>query len=135
MHFTTLLTLLKIPIIVTATLDPATSNTKGYKPKSLNCTGNPPYTPKQTNTTIITPFLKHPKSQQQSKPPNAPTTPASRGPKHSPSSKQTTNTTRPTARRTGPAVRILAARLPMQISKLTRTIGCFIGMGRGLVVG
>ncbi|KAJ5377753.1 uncharacterized protein N7496_005162 [Penicillium cataractarum] len=40
MHFTNILALLAAPIIVTATLDPATSNTKGYKPKSLNCSAS-----------------------------------------------------------------------------------------------
>ncbi|KAJ5152955.1 uncharacterized protein N7482_009433 [Penicillium canariense] len=37
MHFTSFLALLAAPVIVTATLDPASSNTKGYKPDSLNC--------------------------------------------------------------------------------------------------
>jgi hypothetical protein len=41
MHLTSILALLAAPVIVTATLDPATSNTKGYKPKSLNCSGMP----------------------------------------------------------------------------------------------
>ncbi|KAL3437114.1 hypothetical protein BDV09DRAFT_193403 [Aspergillus tetrazonus] len=39
MHFVTSLAVLTAiaPAIVTATLDPASSNTKGYKPISLNC--------------------------------------------------------------------------------------------------
>ncbi|KAL4960180.1 uncharacterized protein BDV14DRAFT_193149 [Aspergillus stella-maris] len=37
MHFITFLAALAAPALVTATLDPASSNTKGYKPSSLNC--------------------------------------------------------------------------------------------------
>ncbi|KAJ6137199.1 hypothetical protein N7471_003685 [Penicillium samsonianum] len=37
MHFTNFIALLAAPAIVAATLDPASSNTKGYKPSSLNC--------------------------------------------------------------------------------------------------
>ncbi|CAI7622247.1 unnamed protein product [Penicillium pancosmium] len=37
MHFTSFLALLAAPAIVTATLDPASSNTKGKKPNNLNC--------------------------------------------------------------------------------------------------
>ncbi|KAL4935400.1 hypothetical protein BDV06DRAFT_234351 [Aspergillus oleicola] len=37
MHFVTVLAALAAPVLVTATLDPASSNTKGYKPSSLNC--------------------------------------------------------------------------------------------------
>ncbi|KAJ5596287.1 hypothetical protein N7450_002745 [Penicillium hetheringtonii] len=37
MHFTSLIALLAAPAIVTATLDPASSNTKGKKPSNLNC--------------------------------------------------------------------------------------------------
>lgn len=39
MHFTSLIALLAAPAIVTATLDPASSNTKGKKPSNLNCSG------------------------------------------------------------------------------------------------
>lgn len=39
MHFINLIALLAAPAIVAATLDPASSNTKGYKPASLNCSG------------------------------------------------------------------------------------------------
>lgn len=39
MHFISFFALLASPVIVTATLDPASSNTKGYKPSSLNCDG------------------------------------------------------------------------------------------------
>lgn len=39
MHFTNFIALLAAPAIVAATLDPASSNTKGYKPSSLNCGG------------------------------------------------------------------------------------------------
>ncbi|KAJ5280504.1 hypothetical protein N7478_005876 [Penicillium angulare] len=37
MHFLTFLTMLAAPAIVMATVDPCSSNTKGYKPSSLNC--------------------------------------------------------------------------------------------------
>ncbi|CAI7643877.1 unnamed protein product [Penicillium manginii] len=37
MHFTGLIALLAAPAMVAATLDPATSNTKGKKPSTLNC--------------------------------------------------------------------------------------------------
>ncbi|KAL2833774.1 hypothetical protein BDW59DRAFT_179460 [Aspergillus cavernicola] len=37
MHFITFLATLAVPALVTATLDPSSSNTKGYKPNSLNC--------------------------------------------------------------------------------------------------
>ncbi|KAJ5181922.1 hypothetical protein N7449_012069 [Penicillium cf. viridicatum] len=37
MHFTNFIALLAAPAIVAATLAPASSNTKGYKPSSLNC--------------------------------------------------------------------------------------------------
>ncbi|KAJ5886436.1 uncharacterized protein N7473_009110 [Penicillium subrubescens] len=41
MRFTSLLALVATPVLlVTATLYPATSNTKGYKPKSLNCSAS-----------------------------------------------------------------------------------------------
>ena len=39
MHFTNFVALLAAPAIVAATLDPASSNTKGYKPKNLSCSG------------------------------------------------------------------------------------------------
>jgi hypothetical protein len=44
MHFVTSLAALAAlaPAIVTATLDPASSNTKGYKPSRLNCEGTSP---------------------------------------------------------------------------------------------
>lgn len=56
MHFTNILALLAAPIIVAATLDPATSNTKGYKPKSLNCSGTYTY-PIPPNSPPIHPIL------------------------------------------------------------------------------
>ncbi|OQE22898.1 hypothetical protein PENFLA_c012G05683 [Penicillium flavigenum] len=37
MHFIKSIFFLAAPAIVAATLDPASSNTKGYKPSSLNC--------------------------------------------------------------------------------------------------
>ncbi|KAJ9488882.1 hypothetical protein VN97_g4404 [Penicillium thymicola] len=37
MHFTNFIALLAAPAIVAATLAPASSNTKGYKPSNLNC--------------------------------------------------------------------------------------------------
>ncbi|KAJ5925566.1 hypothetical protein N7454_008205 [Penicillium verhagenii] len=37
MHFTTLFTLVATAVTVSATVDPCSSNTKGYKPTSLNC--------------------------------------------------------------------------------------------------
>lgn len=37
MHFVTVLAALAAPALVTATLDPASSNTKGKKPSNLNC--------------------------------------------------------------------------------------------------
>ncbi|KAJ0115759.1 hypothetical protein N8I77_000291 [Diaporthe amygdali] len=37
MHFTSFFSLLAAPAMVLATLDPATSNTKGKKPSSTNC--------------------------------------------------------------------------------------------------
>ncbi|KGO77832.1 hypothetical protein PITC_060130 [Penicillium italicum] len=37
MHFTNLIALLAAPAIVAATLEPASSNTKGFRPNSLNC--------------------------------------------------------------------------------------------------
>ncbi|KAJ5479823.1 hypothetical protein N7530_005332 [Penicillium desertorum] len=37
MHFIKSIFFLAAPTIVAATLDPASSNTKGYKPSSLNC--------------------------------------------------------------------------------------------------
>jgi hypothetical protein len=39
MHITTFLSMLAAPALVAATLDPASSNSKGYKPSSLNCSG------------------------------------------------------------------------------------------------
>lgn len=148
MHFNILLALMAAPALVTATLDPATSNTKGYKPKSLNCSGKPAQnlptshlkrkkkktTPDSALSNAPAPSLQHPKSPTQSKLPNARTTLASRGPKPSPSSKQTTSTTRATARRTEPAARILALRPLPRSSRLTRTTGYFTGVMRGVLV-
>lgn len=39
MHFTSFFSLLAAPAMVLATLDPATSNTKGKYPKSPACSG------------------------------------------------------------------------------------------------
>jgi hypothetical protein len=141
MRFTTILALVATPILVTATHDPATSNTKGYKPKSLNCSGKPPSPNKVLPTAhpILTSYTfpppQHQKPQKQSKPPNAATTPASQEPKPSPSSKQTTNTTRTTVLHTGHAARTRALRRHTLNSRLTRIIGCFIGGMRGRVAG
>ncbi|ROW02371.1 hypothetical protein VSDG_02305 [Cytospora chrysosperma] len=40
MHFTSLFTVLSAPVIVLATLDPATSNTEGYCPSTYNCSAS-----------------------------------------------------------------------------------------------
>ncbi|KAJ5357868.1 hypothetical protein N7541_005026 [Penicillium brevicompactum] len=37
MHFVNFIAMLAVPAMVAATLDPASSNSKGYKPSSLNC--------------------------------------------------------------------------------------------------
>lgn len=42
MHFTVILAALATPALVTATLDPASSNTKGKKPSNLNCESKRP---------------------------------------------------------------------------------------------
>lgn len=39
MHFVNFIAMLAVPAMVAATLDPASSNSKGYKPSSLNCSG------------------------------------------------------------------------------------------------
>ncbi|KAJ5916170.1 hypothetical protein N7504_000185 [Penicillium tannophilum] len=40
MKFTTFFALVAAPVMVMATVDPCTSNTKGYKPESLNCSAS-----------------------------------------------------------------------------------------------
>jgi hypothetical protein len=61
MRCSNILALVATPVLlVTATLDPATSNTKGYKPKSLNCSGMqpihpPPPPPKTPHPSVLIP--------------------------------------------------------------------------------
>lgn len=135
MLFTTILTLVATPVLlVTAALDPATSNTKGYKAKNLNCGGKPHPQPNKSVHPSI-PFQSIPsplslqpqKSPHQFEPPNAPTIHASPEPKPSPSSKQTTNPTRTTALHTEHAARTRVLRQHLLTSRLTPIVGCFIG--------
>lgn len=142
MHFLNFLALLAAPAIVTATLDPASSNTKGKCPSSENCSGQflihfkrkkgcererERKTPRPNRTN----HLIHPKQPQkypqQSKPPNAPTTPAHLQPKPSQSSKQTTNMTAATAHPTAPAAPI-PARL-RQARRWSRTLTAGLSSG------
>lgn len=132
MHFITFLAL-AAPALVAATLDPASSNTKGKKPSTLNCES-------ESYTTPITAYChfnrkQAPKYPPQSRPPSAHTTPAPPKPRPSPSSRQTTNTTRTTVRPTVPAPRIPVRRPLATPSRRTRTTGSSTGGVRETRVG
>lgn len=53
MHFTSIFTVLSVPVMVLATLDPATSNTKGSCPSTYNCSGEYPHPKARTNRTNV----------------------------------------------------------------------------------